>query len=503
MVGTPNTTMAGQRSNYWRVVQEETFDDKGYTNNNSLTQARITNPDSLNPVITHLMGRQDKRFPLLFLTEGQNKGTKYVEIQDVEYDWPVFGRLKRSDVVVGHDYAPGSEPGRITGWIEVIFKTAWLKQQHKVISPNGSACRISGKPIWVGNGYKYRLQIIRNTNDVYVPLSELAPNTMWAMSGGAPVSESYSTGNESNKQMPGKVKNQLGILRKSYEIGGNVSQRTMVFKYNMGGKETNYWLPFEEWQHEINFKQDIEENLWESTYNRNAQGVITLIDEETQLPIPMGAGLLEQIPNVDSYGILSTTKITNVISELMYGASDTDNMNVVLFTGVGGKREFSDALMRDVNKWKVYDGALNSTIEGGARNLTYGAYFTTFRHIDGHTITVKELPLLDYGGRAEIAPKHPISGLPMTSYEMHFVDMSTYDGENNVQLVSQKGRGMIRGIEQGMTLLKGLQYGDYSGNSMNINLATSQDKTSIHYLKTCGIALRRNTHCLSLYCNLS
>ena len=323
------------------------------------------------------------------------------------------------------------------------------------------------------------------------------------MSGGAPVSESYSTGNESNKQMPGKVKNQLGILRKSYEIGGNVSQRTMVFKYNMGGKETNYWLPFEEWQHEINFKQDIEENLWESTYNRNAQGVITLIDEETQLPIPMGAGLLEQIPNVDSYGILSTTKITNVISELMYGASDTDNMNVVLFTGVGGKREFSDAIMRDVNKWKVYDGALNGTIEGNARNLTYGAYFTTFRHIDGHTITVKELPLLDYGGRAEIAPKHPISGLPMTSYEMHFVDMSTYDGENNVQLVSQKGRGMIRGIEQGMTLLKGLQYGDYSGNSMNINLATSQDKTSIHYLKTCGIALRRNTHCLSLYCNLS
>ena len=153
MVGTPNTTMAGQRSNYWRVVQEETFDDKGYTNNNSLTQARITNPDSLNPVITHLMGRQDKRFPLLFLTEGQNKGTKYVEIQDVEYDWPVFGRLKRSDVVVGHDYAEGSEPGRITGWIEVVFKTAWLKQQHKVISPNGSACRISGKPIWVGNGY--------------------------------------------------------------------------------------------------------------------------------------------------------------------------------------------------------------------------------------------------------------------------------------------------------------------------------------------------------------
>ena len=89
---------------------------------------------------------------------------------------------------------------------------------------------------------------------------------------------------------------------------------------------------------------------------------------------------------------------------------------------------------------------------------------------------------------------------PLTSYEMHFVDMSTYDGELNVQLVSQKGRSLIRGIEQGMTLLKGLNYGDYSGNTMDIKLSTSQDKTSIHYLKTLGVAIRRNTHCFSLYC---
>lgn len=503
MVGAPNSTLVGQQSNYWRVVHEENFDDKGYTNNISLTQARITQPDSLNPVITHLMGMEEKKFPLLFLTEGQKGGTKWVEIQDIEYDWPVFGRLRRSDAVVGHDYQVGDKPGQATGWIEVVFKTAWLKTQHKVISPNGTQGRISGKPVHVGNGYKYRIQLIRSMNNQFCDLSQLEPNTLWAMSGGAPVSESYSSGNESNKQMPGKVKNQIGILRKSYEIGGNVSNRTTIFQFHTSKGTTNYWLPFEEWQHEINFKQDIEENLWESIYNRNAQGVVTLIDEETNLPIPMGAGMLEQIPNVDTYGILSTSKLTNVIAEVMYGATDTQNMNVVLFTGVGGKREFSEALMRDANKWQVYQGSLNNTITGGPRNLEYGAYFTQFRHIDGHTITVKDLPILDYGARAEIAPKHPISGLPMTSYEMHFVDMSQYDGENNVQLVSQKGRSLIRGIEQGMTLLKGLSYGDYSGNAMDIKLATSQDKTSIHYLKTCGVAIRRNTHCLSLYCNLS
>ena len=386
---------------------------------------------------------------------------------------------------------------------EVVLKSAWIKNQHTIVSPRGIRCRVSGKPERVGNGFKYRLQLIRKSDAEFIPLSEFEPNTTWAMSGGANVTESYSFGNESNKQTPGKLKNQIGILRKSYEIGGNVSQRTTTFQFNVGGKQTNYWLPFEEWQHEINFKQDCEENLWESQYNRDAYGRITTIDEEAQLPIPMGAGILEQIPNIDTYGILSTQKLTNTITDVTYGATDTENMDIVLFTGKGGKREFSDALMRDANKWRVLDGSMNNTITGSPMGLVYGAAFTQFRHIDGHTITVKELPILDFGGRAEIAPKHPISGLPLTSYEMHFVDMSKYDGENNVQLVSQKGRSLIRGVEQGMTLLKGLSYGDYKGNAMDINLATSQDKTAINYLKTCGVTIRRNTHCFSLYCNLS
>lgn len=495
-----NGTMPGQR-NSMRVIQNETFDDKGYTNNISLTQARMTNPDMLNPVITHLMGNESKKFPLLFLTEGQKGGTKYVEIEDVEYEWPVFGRMRKTDSVAGHDYAAGARPGEGGAMIELVFKTAWLKNQHTIISPRGFTCRISGKPDRVGNGFKYRLQLLGGAK--YLPLTEMAANTLWGMSGGAQVSESYSMGNESNKQMPGKVKNQIGILRKSYEIAGNVSQRTTTFQFNVNGKTTNYWLPFEEMQHEMAFKGDVEENLWESQYNRDSNGRITTIDEELQLPIPMGAGVFEQIPNKDSYGILGVKKLITTIREAVYGASDTDNMDIVLFTGMGGKQEFSDALMQEASGWRLYDGALNGTITGSPRGLTFGAYFTQFRHPDGHTITVKDLPYLDFGGRAQVAERHPITGYPMTSHEMHFIDMSTYDGEKNVQIVTQKGRALIRGVEQGMTLLKGLNYGDYTGNAKDVNLATSQDKTSIHYLKTCGVAIRRNTHCFSLYCDLS
>lgn len=500
-VGTPNSTFALQGQNSVRVVHHESFGDEGYTNNLSLAKARMTNPDTLNPVITHLMGKENKKFPLLYLTEGQKKGYKYVEIQDVEYDWPVFGRLRRTDAIVGHEYQPTDAIGYGGAPVYVVFKTAWLKYQHNIVSPNGVTCRIMSRPEKVSTGFKYKLDIIRSSNTATIPFDELKPNTLWSMVGGANVAESYSVGNESNKQFPGKLKNQIGILRKSYEVGGNVSNRTTTFHFNINGKQENYYLPFEEWQHEMNFKQDCEESLWESKYNRDANGNIMTIDEESQLPIPYGAGLKEQIPNRDTYGILTLKKFKTIISDITFGATDAENMNIVLFTGLGGKEEFSNMISNEISGWSLYDGALNRTIEGGAMNLVFGTAFTQYRHIDGHMITVAHLPYLDHGGTAQNAPLHPVSGRPITSYEMHFVDMSTYDGENNVQLISQKGRSMIRGIEQGMTLLKGLNYGDYSGNTMDIKLSTNQDKTSIHYLKTLGVAIRRNTHCFSLYCH--
>ena len=497
MVGTPNSSFALQNQNTFRILHHETFDDSGYTNSLSLTQARMSTPDSLNPVITHLMGNESKKFPLLYLTEGQTKGIKYIEIKDVEYDWPVFGRLRRTDAVVGHDYKAGDLPGKITGEIYVVFKTRWLKYQHRVQSPNKVVCRVASQPEKVSNGYRYRLQLIRSSKDAYVPLSEITPNTLWAMVGGANVSESYSVGNESNKQMPGKLKNQIGILRKSYEIGGNVSHQMTTFQFANG---SSYYLPFEEFQHEITFKEECEESLWESTYNRDVYGNIMTIDEDTQLPIPYASGVKEQIPHKDSYGVLTLKKFKSVISEVTYGAADAEKMNIMLFTGLGGKEEFSNMILNEASGWSLYDGALNGTISGGPMNLIYGAAFTQYRHIDGQVITISHLPYLDYGGSAQNSPLHPISGKPLSSYEMHFVDMSVYDGENNVQIVTQKGRALIRGIEQGMTLLKGLNYGDYNGNAMDIKLSTSQDKTSIHYLKTLGIAIRRNTHCFSLYC---
>ena len=43
-----------------KVVFHDTFDGRGFTDQNSLVNALLTKPDQLDPVLTHLMGRQDK-----------------------------------------------------------------------------------------------------------------------------------------------------------------------------------------------------------------------------------------------------------------------------------------------------------------------------------------------------------------------------------------------------------------------------------------------------------
>jgi hypothetical protein len=496
-------TLSNQNSN--RILIHESFDGKGFTNNSSLAAMRLTKSESLNPVITHLMGQENKKFPLTFLTEGQRGGLKQNSIEDIEYSWPVMGRPKKSDTIVAHEYASDAQPGVGGSTFKVVFKTEWLKQQHIIFSPNGIQCRIQGKPVPVAKGFEYTLVLIYRSRLEYCPISELTAGTRWSMVGGAPVSESYSSGNESNKQAPGKLKNQISIIRKSYEFGGNISNRTVEFQFNIGGKPTSYWMPFEEYQHEMEFKEACEEHLWWSKYNRDAQGNITTIDPDTGFAIPIGGGVNDQIPNSDTYGILTVQKLSNTIGDVMYGGTDTGTMEVILFTGLGGAAEFDAAIKREsvgAGGWSLVN---DKTVTGaaGSRNLQYGAYFTSYKHVDGHTITIKLLNLLDFGGRADNSPKHPISGKPLSSYEMYFVDMSTYDGERNVQMVTQKGRTMVRGIEQGMTLIKGSSYGDYNGNAKNLMLATDQDKSSVHFLKTLGVAIRRNTHCFKLTCELS
>jgi len=458
-------------------------------------------PDQLTPVITALMGGWSSNFPLLSLTEGQMGGTKENAINDIQYEYPVITKPKRSERLVRYDGPAGVAKGVNFTPIFVVFPSAWFPFQSSLRSRSGTQVRVSAEPIKVSGGYRYELNHFEPNADFTLPDSDFEPGAVWARVGGSTVTESRSIGNSNPVQNPGKRKNQIGILRESYHYAGNIANKTVEFQlYNGGGKSSSLYIDWENFQHMLNWRQYKEEQLWVSRYSRNADGSNPLRDSRLNQIIPTGAGLLQQIVNSDTYSTLTEKKVRSIISDVFRGAPDTGAMDIILYTGTGGKDEF-DAAFKDSNIFKlVAEGVGDKFVRSAGGNLQLGGYFTSYKHIDGHFVTIKTLPMLNLGGYADASGIHPVSGLPISSYEMYFIDQSRYDGVPNVQMVYQKGRMEVRGIQQGMTILNESTYGDFKGmqKSGYLNLATEQDETSVHYLCTAGIQMMRDTHSFSL-----
>ncbi|PHS35722.1 MAG: hypothetical protein COA82_03665 [Alkaliphilus sp.] len=421
-----------------------------------------------------------------------------VELNNIEFKYPVIGRLRKPDYVVSTPYSPTSRPGMGNGLFEVTFKTNWLKVQHTVESPRGTQARIEFRPVRDGLHWKYTLRFMSSDPQAYVPAEDLRNGTKWAMIGGANVAQSLSMGNESNVVAPGMVKGQASILRKSYRLAGNITNKTVeCLLPNSSGGTTSLWMPWEQWQHLISWKEAMEEHCWYAKYNRLSSGEILLKDPDSGLPIPIMAGILDQIPNEDTYSVLTEKKIKSTIRDVMYGATDTGAMDVVLYCGLGFQEEFDNAMKDSAAGFTQIIG--DKFVRGSSNSLIFGGYFKQYEHIDGHVITLKHLPLLDQGGRAMNSEKHPITGLPISSYDAYFIDQSVYDGKRNLVMGYEKGRSMITGVLKGMAATPM----NFAGNNINVSLATEQDQSSVHFMATKSIIMRRNTHSFKLTCNLS
>lgn len=482
------------------VVHDEVYDGTGFTDQNSLVRALADKPDELTPVITMLMGAWNyaNQFPLLALTEGQGF-TRNIGLNDIQYTYPVMGKRKTTDTIVSSTYSASSVIGNNKTDVVVVFANKWFSNQQLVMTPNKTLLRVNGNPIPVGKNWRYTFKMVDPDPTVTLDFTQVLPGTAWGAIGGAPVSESRSWGNESVLQSPGKRKNQISILRRSYHIAGNISNKIVEFQlFNSSGQKTNYWLDWAEFQHMLQWREDKETHLWVSEYTRDAAGQNPLIDPDTGQIIPMGAGLMQQITNSDTFTTLTEAKIRSIVSDVFRGVPDTGAMDIVVYCGEGFAELFDIAMKSSTSFTLVADSLGDKFVRSAGGNLQLGGYFTSYLHIDGHIITLKRLQFLTHGAYADVAPRHPETGLPLTSYEAYFVDQSIYDGVPNLQMVHQKGRMEIRGLEQGMSLVKGSEYGSYSGNSKYLKLATQQDQTSIHFLGTCGIQMLNDTHSFKL-----
>ena len=471
------------------TVQKNFYNDAQMTDMNSLSNALLSKPTELSPIITHLAGKDDKRFPLSFLTEGVGN-TKSIDRLEYEYRVKTHS-LKTRPVAVTSSGTLGL--GGSTFYL--TFPDKWFVASYVVVNSVGEQARIMAEPVQDGSNWKYTLQLVNPSATASLTTGQTAGD-LWAQMY-APVGVDFSRGNASNWETPGKVRNKIGTVRKSYHMSGNAKDFVAEFTLpTKGGKTTKLWMDYEEYTHMLNFKEECEMYYWYGQKTYDAKGQTQMKDENGQ-PVVVGPGLLEQIINRDTYSVMTENKLKNIIGDLFYGMTDAAKKQVTLYTGTGGAREFDEALKNHFggssNSWKV--GGENRFITGSGRSLGLTGYFTSYEHIDGHVVNVVKLPLFDHGPVAQARAKHPVTGYSLESYRMVFVDQSNYDGQNNLQMISKKGREMMRWCVAGSVVPKGFD--------STSSRASDVDGASVHMLKTAGIVLRRFDTSLDITCTAS
>ena len=427
-----------------------------------------------------------------------------IEIDDVQFTYPVMARTNKAVVIYSTEYAPGDQPGFGHGLFYITFNDNWVKRFYVLESSGGTQVYVHSDGEPVSGGFRYQVQLDPAGPTDFCPLDQLDPGVKWVEMHTA-VAESESRSTESKMVMPGLFKNQMGFMRAGMSWAGNSANKVMRIKVQTEKGETDMWMDYFMWQMEERWAEECEHMYWYSRYNRLVDGSIPLKDLFTGKTIPRGSGVLEQITNKSTYSSLSLDTLTNKVGDALFGQSDTGNMSITLMTGTGGMREFDKACrnagIAKLGPFGAGDIA-SKFVTGTGYNLALGGYFDTFYHIDGYTIKVKFNPIFDRGRKAMASPLHPQSGLPLESYRMVFLDDSDVDGQPNIRHVAQKGRVYLDGVVKGLTPMpRSLQI--LVGNSGGVaskDLATVQDKSEYTRFKSAGIQILRANRCFDLQC---
>lgn len=507
--------MAGNRGNKFRFqVQQDIFDAQSMLDENNFYAARHGEPAELTMKLTWLLGDSTKSFPLAMATLGdivsadggfKKTNNKVKELDDLQFTWPVMSRLNKASVVAVTNSTAnlglGGQPFTLT------FSDNWIKRNYMIESPLGIQCYVQGDPVKTSEGYLYTLVLNAVSDKTIVPASETVAGSLWCDLNTFNA-ESESRGTEFKRVAPGKYKNQMSVIRMSHQWAGNSANRVMSISIDAEGKTPmKLWMDFEQYQFERAWLEEVEHMFWYSRYNRLTNGTIPLKDYITGKAIPTGAGLLEQINNYTTYTRLTYAFLQNAIANALFGQSDTDGMNITLFTGRGGMREFDRAMKESgtIQNLLAQGGGniADKFVKGdGNYDLVSTGFFNAMYHIDGYYIKVKHNPIFDYGRRAVKSPLHPETGFPLESYRMVFIDDGMFDGEPNLQFVAEKGRRMLHGVVTGLTpvpkqykIIQGIQ--NLSSGDLSL-LSSDIDSASYHRLATGGVNLRRGNTSLHL-----
>lgn len=471
-----------------QVYQSTEF--AGMSEENHLSNALLTEPAKMGSVLSYAFGRTEGS--VLSLLTGGIGNTEFISNREYEWDLHVDNNTV-VDIIENSPQATSQTPGYGGQEIELILaENFYGPGDNLVLDKNEYVVRVSREPIAWGAGWKYYVQNTNPNPTAFIP-GEL-------ISVGARVSKDYNTQAEHSRRgtsdtfrTPVKLRNQLTILRKTYEVTRSAAKSIMVIELQDSEdptKRTKLWTKLVEWTAMAKWYKEIDASLLYSTYNKNSLGMVTL-QGDNKRPVYTGAGLREQISpsNKRFYTKLTYEILSEFLLDLSYCATKWGgNHKFVALTGKMGMQEFDRAIKAHAAGNNITVTTAGTFISGTGSELNFGGYFQNVTFLNNITLSVKEFPPYDDTERNR--ELHPISQRPVESYRFTFLNFGYKSGEANIKKVARTGS------EMGMWHVAGSvnHLGDVA-NSMGTMRSSGIDGYEVHFISECGIKVSDPLSC--------
>ena len=485
--------MANSRTNLSKLQVKKTTDFSGLHEMNHLAKAFALKPDVIGSVMAYSFGVQDKSV-LEFLTGGLNNKVTLTPGQ-MEYEWDLHMQSDRAiECIADSPQATSATPGIGRSTVEIYLAERWFDSTDLLLADDTrSKLLVVGEPYQSGNAWVYTCEI--NGSDM----------TKWIdpelIKKGAKFTKEYSVvgeysdkGGGSGYSTPIKLRNQITTIRKTYKVTGHAAQAVMTIEIPTidGKKSSKMWAKLAEWNEMAKWYTEMDKLYMYGEYNKTSDGQILQTDTNGY-PITQGAGLRDQIApaNKRYYTKLTYALLYDFLLELSFNANQYGgNANFIGLTGLMGMKQVDDMAKTEASANNFTVTNSGTFITGSGSSLTLDGHYSTIKFISELSVTFKRFPL--YDDKVRNREVHPVSGHPLESYRITFLDFGTdKDGNTNIdKVVAGNGRDMLYWHTAGST-------SPYSGVAKSISemRSSGKDGYDVHFMAECGIRLRNPLSC--------
>lgn len=462
---------------------------------NKISEAMLSRPYEVARIVSYVFGAKDGAYStsLDAITGGLGN---VMTIDQSTYEWSVEMDTDRAVTIrsakwQGTEITAANADSIMAGIgntpIQVWVEDKWFGPGAIVLLDDKEyQLRAASAPIQDGNLWCYTFFNANGQSNSYVPGKYLLAGAQMSRLGAA--YEEYSEeGDILNYNTHFKMRNYLFTTRLNYDITGTAYSTVLwiALKDPKTGKKSYLWSDYQEWLALREWTKRCEKMMVYSESNRNADGSTSLKGTNGR-PVYIPAGLLQQIApsNRRYYTELSTEFLEDFLFDLSYNVLGTSERKFLALTGEMGIREFDRILKQKAGAMNLID---TTFISGSGQMLTLGGQFVTYKMTNGIELTLKHFPL--YDNVTDNRLLHPISGKPLESYRMTFLDLARRDGEANIVKVVRKDREFVQWYTGGSVSPNG-----YAKSTSTLR-SNGKDGYTVHFLGEMGIMLRDPRAC--------